>query len=32
LRNESNADFADKRATVSARMRADVTGAATKKG
>jgi len=32
LRNESNADFADKRATVCARMRADVAAAATKKG
>ncbi len=32
LRNESNANFADKRATVCARMRADVAAAATKKG
>jgi V/A-type H+-transporting ATPase subunit A len=32
LRNESNADFAEKRATVCARMRADVAAAATKKG
>ena len=32
LRNESNADFADKRATVCARMRTDVAAAATKKG
>jgi len=32
LRNESNADFADKRATVCAKMRTDVAAAATKKG
>ncbi len=32
LRNESNADFAEKRATVCARMRTDVAASATKKG
>ena len=32
LRNESNADFGEKRAAVCARMRTDVAAAATKKG